>query len=140
VSLVRSFLTVGVNTFASRVLGFAREMLIAAALGAGPVADAFYAAFRFPNLFRRLFAEGAFNSAFIPLFARALEGEGELGARRFASDTFAALFAILLLFTAVVELAAPILVATIIAPGFSQDPEKFDLTIVLSRIRCSPES
>ncbi len=133
-SLVHSFLTVGVNTFASRVLGFGREMLIAAALGAGPVADVFYAAFRFPNLFRRLFAEGAFNSAFIPLFARALESDGEAGARRFASDTFAALFALLLLFTALVELTMPILVATIIAPGFSDDPEKFDLTIVLSRI------
>ena len=133
-SLVRSFLTVGANTFASRVLGFAREVLIAATLGAGPVADAFYAAFRFPNLFRRLFAEGAFNSAFVPLFARALEGEGEEGARRFAGEVLAALFAILLLFTAVVELAAPFVVATIVAPGFLGDPAKFDLTVLLSRI------
>jgi putative peptidoglycan lipid II flippase len=133
-SLVRSFLTVGTNTFASRVLGFGREMLIAATLGTGPVADAFYAAFRFPNLFRRLFAEGAFNSAFIPLFARAIEHEGEDGARRFANEILAALFVILLFFTALVEIAAPILVATIIAPGFAGEPGKFDLTIVLSRI------
>jgi putative peptidoglycan lipid II flippase len=134
VSLIRSFLTVGSNTFLSRVLGFAREVLIAATLGAGPVADAFYAAFRFPNLFRRLFAEGAFNSAFVPLFARSLEERGEDGARRFATEVLSALFAILLLFTAVVEIAAPVLVATVIAPGFADDAEKFDLTVVLSRI------
>ena len=67
-SLARKFLTVGSNTMASRVLGFVRELLIAATLGAGPVADAFYAAFRFPNLFRRILAEGAFNSAFFPFF------------------------------------------------------------------------
>jgi putative peptidoglycan lipid II flippase len=134
VSLVRNFLTVGSNTMASRVLGFVREMMIAAALGAGPVADAFYAAFRFPNLFRRLFAEGAFNSAFIPLFARQLEGEGEAGARRFAEEVASVLLVALLLLTALVEIAAPILVATIIAPGFADDPDKFDLTVVLARI------
>ena len=70
--LIAKFFTVGGATLASRILGFAREALIASALGAGPVADAFYAAFRFPNLFRRLFAEGAFNSAFVPLFAKEL--------------------------------------------------------------------
>jgi len=134
VSLFRGFLTVGVNTLGSRVLGFAREMMIAATLGAGPVADAFYAAFRFPNLFRRLFAEGAFNSAFIPLFARALEGEGEVGARRFAEEVLAALAVILLAFTIVVIAAAPALTATIIAPGFVSDPDKFELTVTLSRI------
>jgi len=134
VSLVRSFMTVGGNTAASRVLGFAREMLIAAALGAGPVADAFYAAFRFPNLFRRLFAEGAFNSAFIPLFARSLEGSGEAGAKAFASEVLAALMVILLAVTAVAEIATPLLVSTIIAPGFLHDPEKFDLTVLLTRI------
>jgi peptidoglycan biosynthesis protein MviN/MurJ (putative lipid II flippase) len=69
-SLIGKFASVGGATMASRVLGFVREAMIAAFLGAGPVADAFYAAFRFPNLFRRLFAEGAFNAAFVPLFAR----------------------------------------------------------------------
>jgi putative peptidoglycan lipid II flippase len=133
-SLVRSFLTVGGNTAASRVLGFAREMLIAAALGAGPVADAFYAAFRFPNLFRRLFAEGAFNSAFIPLFARNLEGGGEAGARAFANEVMAALLVILLALTAFAELATPFFVATIIAPGFTDDAAKFDLTVLLTRV------
>jgi putative peptidoglycan lipid II flippase len=76
-SLIGKFLGVGGATSASRVLGFVREAMIAAALGAGPVADAFYAAFRFPNLFRRLFAEGAFNSAFVPLFAKEIEGGGQ---------------------------------------------------------------
>ena len=133
-SLIRSFLTVGTNTLASRVLGFAREMMIAATLGAGPVADAFYAAFRFPNLFRRLFAEGAFNSAFIPLFARALEGEGETGARRFAEEVLAALSVVLILFTIIIIVAAPFFTATIIAPGFIGDAEKFELTVSLSRI------
>ena len=82
-SLIRQFTNVGGATLASRLLGFVRETMIANALGAGPVADAFYAAFRFPNLFRRLFAEGAFNAAFIPLFARTLEGEGDEAAKTF---------------------------------------------------------
>jgi putative peptidoglycan lipid II flippase len=66
-SLLRNFATVGGATATSRVLGFVRDIFVAAALGTGPVADAFFVAFRFPNLFRRLFAEGAFNSAFVPL-------------------------------------------------------------------------
>jgi putative peptidoglycan lipid II flippase len=76
-SLFGKFLGVGGATSASRVLGFVREAMIAAVLGAGPVADAFYAALRFPNLFRRLFAEGAFNSAFVPIFAKEVEANGE---------------------------------------------------------------
>jgi putative peptidoglycan lipid II flippase len=83
-SLIKKFASVGGATAASRVLGFVREAMIGAALGAGPVADAFYAAFAFPNLFRRLFAEGAFNSAFVPMFARKVEAEGLAGAKRFA--------------------------------------------------------
>jgi putative peptidoglycan lipid II flippase len=133
-ALFKSFVTVGTNTLLSRVLGFAREMLIAAALGAGPVADAFYAAFRFPNLFRRLFAEGAFNSAFIPLFARALEEGGEAQARSFAQEVLSALFVILLALTGLVLVFTPLFVAVLVAPGFVGDPEKFDLTVVLTRI------
>ena len=94
-SLIRQFVNVGGATLASRLFGFVRETMIANALGAGPVADAFYAAFRFPNLFRRLFAEGAFNAAFIPLFARTLEGEGDEAARKFAEDVLAALLLVL---------------------------------------------
>jgi len=132
-SLVRKFVSVGGATLASRVLGFAREMMIAAALGAGPVADAFYAAFRFPNLFRRLFAEGAFNYAFVPLYARSLEGDGEEAARRFAEDVLAVLLLALLTLTGIVMVATPVLV-TILAPGFREDPAKFALTVDLFRI------
>jgi putative peptidoglycan lipid II flippase len=132
-SLVRQFVSVGGATLASRLLGFVRETMIAGALGAGPVADAFYAAFRFPNLFRRLLAEGAFNSAFIPLFARTLEGEGEAAARRFAEDVLAVLLLILVALTALVMIATPLIV-TLIAPGFTDNAAKFDLTVTLFRI------
>jgi putative peptidoglycan lipid II flippase len=132
-SLVRQFVSVGGATLASRLLGFVRETMIAAALGAGPVADAFYAAFRFPNLFRRLFAEGAFNSAFIPLFARTLEGDGEAAAKAFAEDVLAALLLVLLALTALVMMSTPLIVM-LIAPGFSASPEKFGLTVTLFRI------
>lgn len=132
-SLLRNFATVGGATATSRVLGFVRDVFIAAALGTGPVADAFFVAFRFPNLFRRLFAEGAFNSAFVPLYARALEGEGEAAARRFGEEALSALLTALLIFTALAEIAMPILMY-VMAPGFVSDPEKFDLTVVLTRI------
>ena len=79
-SLVRKFATVASGTLMSRALGFAREMFMANALGTGPVADAFNAAFQFPNTFRRLFAEGAFNTAFVPLFAKEIEANGMAGA------------------------------------------------------------
>ncbi|HWT31579.1 MAG TPA: murein biosynthesis integral membrane protein MurJ, partial [Propylenella sp.] len=132
-SLIRQFTSVGGATLTSRLLGFVRETLIAAALGAGPVADAFYAAFRFPNLFRRLFAEGAFNAAFIPLFARTLEGEGDAAARKFAEDVLAALVLVLAALTAIVMIATPLIV-TLIAPGFTSDAAKFDLTVELFRV------
>jgi hypothetical protein len=91
--LFRSAATVGGMTMISRLLGFVRDLLIAATLGTGPVADAFVVAFRFPNLFRRLFAEGAFNAAFVPLFAKRLEGDGMASARRFAEEAMAVLTA-----------------------------------------------
>jgi putative peptidoglycan lipid II flippase len=133
-SLVGKFASVGSATLLSRVLGFGREMLLAAALGAGPVADAFYAAFRFPNLFRRLFAEGALNAAFVPLFAKEIEVNGTGGARRFSEEVFGVLFAILLALTILMELSMPLLVRTIIAPGFADDPDKFANTVALSMI------
>ena len=83
-SLVKNVGTIGGLTAVSRVFGFVRDILLAATLGTSAVADAFFVAFRFPNLFRRLFGEGAFNSAFVPLFAKVLEGEGREAARRFA--------------------------------------------------------
>lgn len=133
-SLVKKFATVGSATLASRILGFAREALMAAALGAGPVADAFYAAFRFPNLFRRLFAEGAFNAAFVPLFAKEIEANGVEGARKFSEEVFGILFTVLLVLTIGMQLAMPLLVSTIIAPGFVGDAQKFDITVTMSVI------
>lgn len=131
--LYRAFATVGGLTMVSRVLGFARDILIAATLGSGAVADAFFVAFRFPNLFRRLFGEGAFNSAFIPLFAKRLEGEGRDAARKFAEEALAGLVFVLILITALAEIAMPFLMYGL-APGFSDTPEKFDLAVLLTRI------
>ncbi len=131
--LYRAFATVGGLTLISRVLGFIRDILIAAALGTGSVADAFFVAFRFPNLFRRLFGEGAFNAAFVPLFARRLEGEGEEAAERFAEDAMAGLGFVLLLFSAAAMLAMPWLMM-VLAPGFAMEPEKYDLAVALTRI------
>jgi len=121
-------------TMASRVLGFLREALIAATLGAGPVADAFYAAFGFPNLFRRILGEGAFNSAFIPLFAKELEGGGKSQARIFAEQVLSVLLTVLLVLSALFMIFMPYLVQSIIAPGFSANPAKFDITVDMARI------
>lgn len=133
-SLVRKFATVGGATLGSRLFGFARETLMAAALGTGPMADVFYAAFRFPNLFRRLFAEGAFNAAFVPLFSKEIETNGVEGAKRFSEEVFGVLFSALLLITVAMELAMPWLVDWIIAPGFASDPEKSALTVRLAAV------
>ncbi|MEZ5871440.1 MAG: murein biosynthesis integral membrane protein MurJ [Nitratireductor sp.] len=132
--LIAKFSTVGGATLASRVLGFAREALIASALGAGPVADAFYAAFRFPNLFRRLFAEGAFNSAFVPLFAKELEGGGREAARRFAEEVLAVLLLVLIAISAIAMIFMPLLVETVIASRFDPASEKFPLTVVMAQV------
>lgn len=117
----------------SRVLGFVRDVLIAALLGTGPIAESFVIAFRIPNLFRRLFGEGAFNAAFVPLFAKQLESEGEDAARGFANEALAGLLFVLLVFSALAELLMPAL-AYLQAPGFFDDTEKFDLTVLMSRI------
>jgi len=131
--LYKSFATVGGLTMLSRVLGFLRDIIAAAVLGTGPVADAFYVAFRFPNLFRRLFGEGAFNSAFIPLFASKLEGEGKEAARQFASEAMSGLAFVVLLVSAVCMLGMPWLMY-LLAPGFSETPAKFDLAVALTQI------
>jgi putative peptidoglycan lipid II flippase len=119
VSLARGVATVGGYTLASRVLGFLRDMLVAAYLGAGPVADAFLVAFKLPNFFRRLFAEGAFNAAFVPIFAGMVARDGRVAARVFAEDAMAVLLAVLLALTIVAEAAMPHLVA-LIAPSTSR--------------------
>src|SRR5215813_13606695 len=127
--LYRAFATVGGLTMVSRILGFMHDILLARVFGTGLVAHAFVVAFRFPNLFRRLFGEGAFNSAFIPLFARRLEGEGREAARAFAEEALAGLVFVLLLLTAVTEIAMPVLMYGL-APGFNANPDKFDLAVL----------
>src|SRR5271168_2431902 len=131
--MLRGILTVGGWTMASRLLGFARDILIAALLGAGPIADAFFVANRLPNLFRRLFGEGAFNAAFVPVFSGLLTTEGEEVARGFAEEAAAALAFWLLILTLVGEIFMPQLLH-VIAAGFARDPAKFALTVTLSRI------
>ena len=132
-SLLRSIATVGGFTMLSRLIGFGRDVLIAAFLGATMHADAFFVAFRFPNLFRSLFAEGTLNVSFVPLFTENLKKKGEKEAENFASEAFSFLFYVLLLFVIFMELAMP--VATIIlAPGFDSVAGKIEATTYLSRI------
>ena len=135
-SLLRSAATVGGYTSLSRILGFVRDQLVAFTLGTGWVAEAFFVAQRFPNMFRALFAEGAFNSAFVPLFARKAEGEGDDAAYGFALEVFAALLAWMTVFTAAAMIAMP-WVIYLIAPGFTGSPEKIELATQLTRI-CFP--
>lgn len=132
-SLLRSIATVGSLTMVSRVFGFIRDILIAAVLGAGMAADVFFVAFKFPNLFRRLFAEGAFSMAFVPLFAGTLEEHGEEKAKEFADQALGVLMSALLLFVIVIELAMP-WAMRVFAPGFLASPEKFALAVELTRI------
>jgi putative peptidoglycan lipid II flippase len=132
-SLIRAAATVGSFTMISRVTGFVRDVLIAAILGAGPVADAFFVAFKLPNFFRRLTAEGSFTVAFVPLFAGTLEADGVAAAKRFASDVLAMMCAALLALTLAMELAMP-WVMHVLAPGFVATPDRFALAVELTRI------
>ena len=131
-NLIASTSTFSFFTIISRILGYVRDILIAIFLGTSLFADAFFVAFRLPNTFRRLFAEGAFNAAFIPSYSGALAvDKGE--ADNFAKNVFNLLFLILLFFVVVAEIFMPQLIF-IIAPGFYNDPEKLELAIELSRI------
>ena len=132
-ALLRSVATVGSYTAISRIFGFIRDVLTAAILGAGPVADAFFVAQRLPNLFRSLFAEGAFSAAFVPLFAGTMAEHGKEPARIFAEDALAVLLAALLGFVLLAEIFMPTVI-DMIAPGFRQEPEKFELAVDLARI------
>lgn len=125
IKLISGMLTVGVWTLLSRVMGFVRDILIAGYLGAGPVAQAFLIAFSLPNMFRRFFAEGAFNMAFVPMFSKKLEGDDD--PKTFAQDAFAGMAFILTGFTAIGIIAMPLLVAAM-ASGFRGD-ERFDLAV-----------
>ena len=130
IRLLPSFLTVGVWTLLSRVLGLVRDLFIAAFLGSGPVAEAFLIAFSLPNMFRRFFAEGAFNTAFVPMFSKKLEA-GE-GSKEFARDALSGLAGILIVFTVVAQVFMPWLVL-LMASGFRGD-ERFDLAVYYGRI------
>ena len=133
IRLIRSVMVVGGWTLLSRGAGFARDVMMAAYLGSGPVAEAFFVAFSLPNMFRRFFAEGAFNMAFVPMFAKKLEG-GE-DAKRFARDAFSGLAGVLVLFSILGTLAMPWLVWTM-ASGFAGD-ERFTLAVLFGRISFS---
>ncbi|MEM7022877.1 MAG: murein biosynthesis integral membrane protein MurJ, partial [Pseudomonadota bacterium] len=133
VGLIRSFATVSSFTMVSRVLGFVRDVMIAAILGAGPLADAFFVAFKLPNFLRRLFAEGAFNAGFVPMFAGTLEAEGKAAARAFAEQAQAILLAILVPLVILVILGMPWVIA-VMAPGFAHGGERYLAAVDLSRI------
>ena len=132
-SLVKSTAVIGSCTLVSRVLGFLRDVTIASSLGASMYSDAFFVAFKLPNFLRRLFAEGAFNSAFVPQFAGMLAVDGEEKAKKFSSEAMSFLLLILIIVSAVCIVAMPWLMF-ILAPGFESNPEKFNLTITLTRI------
>ena len=132
-SLYRNFLSVGGLTLVSRIAGFVRDALMAAVLGIGPVADAFNAAFRFPNLFRRLFAEGAFNTAFVPMFSTALTQDGPDQARALAGRIISWLVVTIIVVTILAEIFMG-QIMLVFVPGFIDNPEKFELTVFLSRL------
>ncbi len=125
--------TVSGFTMMSRVLGFIRDIMVAQFAGTGPLADAFFIAFRLPNLFRRWFAEGAFNVAFVPLFSRRLSNDGADEAQQFANQAMAALTLVLFGFTLLAELFMPQVMA-VIAPGFNDDPMKAERAVLYARI------
>lgn len=131
--LVRAAFTVGAFTAVSRVTGFVRDLLIAAVLGASVMADAFFVSFKLANFLRRLFAEGAFNAGFVPMFARTLEGEGKEAARAFGRETLAVMSIVLLVVVLIAELFMPWLVRAI-AIGFEPGEARYNLAVELSRI------
>src|SRR6476619_231938 len=125
--------TVGGYTLLSRLTGFARDIMLAAILGAGPVADAFFVALRLPNHFRAIFAEGAFNAALVPAYAHVHGERGQTSARLFADRIFTLLFLSQLVLLVVAWLFMPQVIA-ILAPGFAEDPVRGELAITLTRI------
>ena len=131
--LIKPFIIISGLTFVSKILGFVRDVLIAFVIGAGFIADVFFVAFKFPNFFRRMFAEGAFAAAFIPMFSSILKKESKQKALQFGSEVFSILFFILLVIILIIEFLMP-LVVYFLAPGFASDPSKFELLIELSRI------
>ena len=131
-NIIKSTSTFSFYTLISRLLGYLRDILIAIFLGSGPLADAFFVAFRIPNTFRRLFAEGTFNAAFVPSYSSQLS-IGKKSADKFATNIFSILTIILLFLVLVIEMIMPFFVF-LIAPGFDSDLEKMNLAITLTRL------
>jgi len=131
--MIERILTVGGFTLLSRVSGFIRDIILAAVLGAGPVADAFFVALRLPNHFRAIFAEGAFNAAFVPAYARIREQGGAVRAGQFADRIFTLLLGSQILLLAVALVFTPAVI-NVLAPGFSRDPGRYALAVQLTRI------
>ena len=132
-SLGRAVATVGGFTLLSRLVGFVRDVVLSAVLGSGAIADAFIVAFKLPNFFRRLFAEGAFSAAFVPLFSRELQDHGRAEALAFARQAHAALLLVLVPFSIVLMLAMP-WVLTLLAPGLRDDAPTFAMAVEFGRI------
>ncbi len=131
--MIGKILTVGGYTLLSRVTGFLRDIMLAAIIGAGPVADAFFVAFRLPNHFRAIFAEGAFNAAFIPAYARVRSQGGPQAASLFGDRIFTLLFASQIVLLALALVFTPQAIE-VLAPGFSREPQQFALAVSLTRI------
>ena len=127
--------SIGGLTMVSRVLGFVREMVVARVLGASAAADVFTLAFLIPNLFRRLFGEGAFSAGFVPLFSQRLKEDGDTaGARRFAEEVLAVFLPLLLVITAIFMVFMPFFIGLIVPDGWGQSDAKTDLAIAMTRI------
>lgn len=131
--LAKAFATVSFFTLISRISGFVRDIFVAKYLGTGPLSEAFFVALKMPNFFRRLFAEGAFNAAFVPMFSSKLATEGDVAAKEFFERIFALLFFSILIFTAVFVIIMPAIMF-IMAPGFLDNPELMQTTTTLCRI------
>lgn len=131
--MIKRILTVGGFTLLSRVTGFVRDIILAAVLGAGPVADAFFVALRLPNHFRTIFAEGAFNAAFVPAYARIREQNGAERAGLFANRILTLLLASQILLLGVALLFTPAVI-DLLAPGFVNDSVRYPLAVELTRI------
>jgi len=130
-NLIKSTSTFSFFTIISRLLGYVRDILIAVFLGAGPIADVFFVAYRIPNTFRRLFSEGAFNAAFVPSYSSLLDNKKD--SQKFANNIFNLLIVGLFFLVLIIEILMPLFIF-LIAPGFEGDYQKMELTITLTRI------
>src|ERR1700761_8592811 len=131
--MYRNLFSVAVLTLVSRATGFVRDVMLAAVLGAGLLNDAFVVAFRLPNHFRAIFAEGAFNAAYVPTYSRTLATGGESAARGFANQIYTLLLISQAVLLGIALLFMPYLV-DLLAPGFRSDPEKFSAAVTMTRI------